>query len=115
MALEFENEIEIIEVMEGYLINSRPPEEIRNQLDISYKIEGQSIVVFEIRPLWNNPNIKIESEIAKTTFVKKENIWKIFWFRADMKWHSYKPNPKVNSLKEFIKIVEEDKLGCFWG
>jgi len=31
MALEFENEIEIIEVMEGYLINSRPPEEVRNQ------------------------------------------------------------------------------------
>lgn len=115
MALEFENEIEIIEVMEGYLINARPPEEIRNQLDINYKIESQSIVVFEIRPLWNNPNIKIESEIAKTTFVKKENIWKIFWFRADMKWHSYKPNPKVSSLKEFVKIVEEDKLGCFWG
>ncbi len=33
MALAFENEIEIIEVMEGFLINSRPPEEIRDQLD----------------------------------------------------------------------------------
>jgi hypothetical protein len=84
-------------------------------LDINYRVEGQSIVVYEIRPLWNNPNIKIESEIVKTTFVKKENIWKILWFRSDMKWHSYKPNPKVNSLKEFIKIVEEDNLGCFWG
>lgn len=115
MALEFENEIEIIEVMEGYLINARPPEEIRNQLDINYRVEGQSIVIFEIRPFCDDPNKKIECYVAKTTFVKKENIWKIFWIRADMKWYSYQPNPKVKSLKEFIKIVEEDKLGCFWG
>ncbi|HEY9170183.1 MAG TPA: DUF3024 domain-containing protein [Lutibacter sp.] len=115
MALEFENEIEIIEVMEGYIINARPPEEIRGQIDINYKIEGQSIVVFEIRPVWNNPNKKIECNIAKTTFVKNENTWKIFWFRSDMKWHGYKAIPKVNSLKEFVKIIEEDKHGCFWG
>lgn len=57
----------------------------------------------------------MECNIAKSTFVKKENIWKIFWFMSDMKWHSYKPNPKVNHLKEFVKIIEEDKQGCFWG
>jgi Protein of unknown function (DUF3024) len=115
MALEFENEIEIIEVMEGYLINSRPTEEIRNMVDINYKIENQSIIVFEIRPVFNKPNEKMESYIAKTTFLKKENIWKIFWFMSDMKWHVYKPKPKVNNLKEFVKIIEEDKNSCFWG
>jgi hypothetical protein len=47
MALAFENEIE----MERYLIDSRPPEEIRNQVDLNYKIEQQSIIVFEIRPV----------------------------------------------------------------
>jgi len=35
MALGFENEIEIIEVMEAYLMNVRPPEEIRNEVDIN--------------------------------------------------------------------------------
>jgi len=115
MALVFENEIEIIEVMEGYLMSSRPPEEIRDELDINYKIKDQSIIVFEIRPLWSNPKEKMESNIAKATFVKKENVWKIFWFMSDMKWHSYEPNSKVKSLKEFVKIIEEDKHGCFWG
>ncbi|MFC6877508.1 DUF3024 domain-containing protein [Flavobacterium myungsuense] len=32
-----------------------------------------------------------------------------------MKWHSYKPHPKVKNLKEFIKVIQEDKHGCFWG
>ena len=87
MALGFENEIEIIEVMEGYLINARPLEEVRNEVDINYKIESQSIIVFEIRPVWNNPSEKMESNVAKATFVKTENKWKIYWFKSDMKWH----------------------------
>ena len=115
MALEFENEIEIIEVMEGFLVKSRPSEELRDKLDLSYKIIDQSIIVFEIRPIWNKPGEKMECSVAKTTFVKKEKIWKIFWFRSDMKWHSYKPTEKVNNLKEFVKIVEEDRHHSFWG
>jgi hypothetical protein len=115
MALAFENEIEIIEVMEGFLINSRPPEEIRDQLDLSYKIENQSVIVFEIRPVWNNPTEKIECKIAKATYIQKDTTWAVFWFMSDMKWHGYKPNSKVKNLKEFIKIIEEDKHGCFWG
>jgi len=115
MALEFENEIEIIEVMEGYLINSRPPEEVRNQVDINYKIENQSIIVFEIRPVWNNPDEKMEHNLAKATFVKTENKWKIYCFKSDMKWHIYKPTEKVNNLKEFVKIIKEDRYSCFRG
>ena len=101
--------------MESYLINSRPPEEIRNKLDINYKIEDQSIIVFEIRPVWNNPKEKMECYVAKTTFVKKDNAWKIFWMMSDLKWHSYKPSAQVKSLKEFVKIIQEDKHSCFWG
>lgn len=115
MALQFENEIEIIEVMEGYLLTARPPETIRDQLDIGYKVEDQSIIIFEIRPNWQNQNLKIECNIAKATYVKKEAVWKIFWFMSDMKWHPYKPSPSVAHLKEFVTIIEEDKNGCFWG
>jgi hypothetical protein len=107
--------LEIIEVMETYLVNVRPPEEIRNKVDINYKIEGQSIIVFEIRPVWNNPTEKTECNIAKTTYVKKDNKWNIYWFMSDMKWHSYQPKPKVSKLKDFVKEIEEDKHGCFWG
>ncbi|KAB1157678.1 DUF3024 domain-containing protein [Flavobacterium luteum] len=115
MALAFENQIEIIEVMEGFLINSRPPEEIRDQLDLNYRIENQCVIVFEIRPKWNNPTEKIECKIAKATYIQKDTTWAVFWFMSDMKWHGYKPNLKVKSLKEFIKVINEDKHGCFWG
>ena len=51
--------------------------------------------------------------IAKATFVKSKKIWKVFWQRADLKWHSYPPVPKVNFIEEFVELVEQDQNNCF--
>jgi len=107
--------LDVIEAMENFISRNRPPEHIRPELDLGYKIEEQSIIVFEIRPRWNNPEEIREHPIAKTTFVKAKNYWKIFWLRADLNWHSYTPKPTVKTVEEFAKIVEEDKLHCFRG
>ena len=115
MALDIVNYVDTIQTMDNFIIKIRPAEEIREQLDISYKIEKQSIIIFEIRPNWRDANLKMESGIAKATFVKSDKLWKIFWMRADLKWHSYKPKPVVGDVSIFLKTVEEDKHGCFWG
>jgi hypothetical protein len=115
MPLDALHTVNVIEVMENYIEKIRPPVHIRHQVDISYKIEGQSVIVFEIRPRWNNPKELQECHIAKTSYVKSKNCWKIFWLRANLKWFSYTPNPEVTTLQEFIKIIEKDKHSCFWG
>jgi hypothetical protein len=106
---------EVIEAMDSYIARIRPPEDIRDQLDVAYKIEDQSIIVFEIRPSIEKPEEKREHPLAKATFVNAKNHWKVFWLRADMKWHSYEPKPAVNTVEEFIHSVEQDKFFCFWG
>ncbi|MGH9877999.1 MAG: DUF3024 domain-containing protein [Nitrososphaerales archaeon] len=106
---------EIQSIANEFLAKHRPPVEIRNKLDLAFRINGQSIELFEIRPRFQHPNEKIESNFAKVTFVRKQNIWKVFWRRADLKWHGYPPKPKVKTLKQFFKLVDEDKYHCFWG
>ncbi len=101
--------------MENYISKVRPQPEIRHQLDINYEIQDQSIVINEIRPVWNNPNEILTLSYAKATFIKSKNVWKIFWKRADNKWHSYEPNPTVTELVDFLKIVDQDDYGCFKG
>lgn len=115
MALDIIKSIDIIETMENYIARIRPKPEIRPKLDIAYEIEGQSVILNEIRPVWNNPKESLTLGYAKATFVKDKNIWKVFWKRADNKWHSYKPNPTVAELMEFLKLVDEDEYGCFKG
>jgi len=115
MAIESLTTLEIIEVMENFLTHNRPPEDIRAQLDITYQIENQSVVIYEVRPKWNDPKIIRQHPIAKTTWVKSSNHWKVFWQRADLKWHSYSPKPTVKKLQDFVRLVEEDTHHCFWG
>ena len=78
MAINTFQTLNVIEAMENFLSRIRPPEDIRHQLDIGYKIEQQSIIVFEIRPKWNKPDIILEHSIAKATYVKSKNNWTIF-------------------------------------
>ncbi|MCD9017166.1 DUF3024 domain-containing protein [Parachryseolinea silvisoli] len=115
MAVDNLQVLDIIEVMEPFLERKRPSEDIRPRLDIGYKIEGQSIIIHEIRPLWDDASKTIYPEVAKATFVKAKNHWKVFWRRADLKWHAYEPTPTVTTLEGFVKLVEEDKHACFWG
>lgn len=116
MAIDIFKTLEIIEVVENYVERIRPKEEhIRKELDISYRIEDQSVIIFEIRPKWNDATEILNIDVAKTTYVKSANNWKIFWKRASGLWESYKPNATVKTIAEFVQIVEEDKHSCFWG
>ena len=107
--------LEVIEALENFCERRRPIKHILPKLDIGYRIEDQSIFVFEIRPKFEKPEEKRETPMAKTTFVKAKKHWKIFWMRADLQWHSYKPQPTVKTIEEFIEVIEEDKHFCFWG
>ncbi len=101
--------------MKVFLDRRRPPVEMRNKIDLNYKIEKLSIIIFEIRQVWNNPDEYRESPVAKATFVRKSNTWKIYWRRSDLKWHAYEPMPEVKTVDEFVAIVDRDEYGCFWG
>lgn len=101
--------------MENFLSRNRPEKEIREQLDLGYRLDGQSIFIFEIRPRWLKPSEKMESPVAKATFVKSKNYWKVFWHRSNLKWYPYPPQPTVGTVSQFCKLVEEDKHHCFFG
>ena len=101
--------------LEAFMTIRRPPAHIRPELDLGYRIENQSIEIFEIRPQWQNPTETMELPVAKTTYVKTQNCWKVYWQRADLKWHAYEPKPKVKRLSDFLELVKEDRYACFFG
>lgn len=99
----------------AFLAEHRPPESIRNELDIGWRLEKQSIYIFETRPVWNNPSEYQDLDIAKSTFVRRQGIWKIYWMPSDLKWHVYEPKSRVKTIEQVFKIVSEDEYCCFFG
>jgi hypothetical protein len=113
------SEIEVARVkkaLEAFMQIRRPPLHIRAKLDLGYRISGQSVEIFEIRPAWRGlPLERHESAVAKATFVRSQNVWRVFWQRRDLKWHGYGPASEVKSIEDFLTIVAEDAHACFFG
>jgi DUF3024 family protein len=112
------NDIErkrIEKVVDAFVQKRRPAPHIRPKLDIGFRLAGQSVEIFEIRPDWKAPDVKMEHPVAKATFVGRQARWKIFWMRADLKWHGYQPRPAVPSIENFLDVIDKDDYSCFWG
>jgi hypothetical protein len=111
-----EFEIRRIEkAVDAFMEKRRPPPDIRKEVDLGFRIKGQSIELFEVRPAWRDPGRYLEEAIAKATYIKVKQAWRVYWQRADLKWHSYEPCPQVKSIEEFLSLVDREEYRCFFG
>ena len=93
----------------------RPPLRLRDRMREGQRIEGHSIELFYVRPLFSDRRRTIEESIAKVTFVRASGVWRIFWKRADLKWHRYPLCPETATLEAALRIIHEDASACFFG
>ena len=116
MALAEIEQARVRKAMDAFMQVRRPPPHVRPELDLGFRVSGQSVEIFEIRPRWRvPPGEKHESPVAKATFVRTRGVWRVFWQRRDLKWHSYEPHPEVATVEEFASLVSEDAHACFFG
>jgi hypothetical protein len=99
----------------AFIAKRRPPEDIRHLVDLSFSFDGRNVEIFEIRPWWKNHAQKVNEAVAKTRYVKSRDRWIVYWQRADMKWHRYQPVPEVRTVEAFLRLVDQDEYGCFFG
>lgn len=103
------------EEVSAFVESRRPPPHIRSELDLGFRVSGQSIEIFSIRPAFRQPDKTTEIPIAKATYIRKRDYWKVYWQRADLKWHYYGPCPVVKDVHEFLDLVGKDEYCCFFG
>ena len=115
MALSIETLGEIDRLIGQWCLD-RVPAPIKNQLDNDYEVQGPSVVILEVRPVWQGPpGEKTRRPYVKFRFYKSRNLWQIYWMRASGKWELYEPQPFARDLKKALAIIEADPYGCFFG
>lgn len=104
-----------LNILTDFIKSIRPPEDIRDQLDVGAMKDNDGIKIFERRPFWDDPEHIMYNPFAKLRYVKKTDLWRLYWMRGTLKWDIYKPFPESNDLKELLEAVERDEYGCFRG
>ncbi len=49
---------------------------------------------------------------CKLTYVKSSDMWKLYWMRADLKWHLYE---EYRNLDDLLEEVKKDPQRLFLG
>lgn len=99
----------------AFLEKRRPRPEIRDQLDFRADISESEVVIMEVRPAYNDKNRKIEHPVAKAKWIGTKKVWRLFWMRADLKWHTYEPGARLKTIGKVLDEVDRDPYGCFFG
>lgn len=103
-------------IVRNFIESNRPEDlEVRKEVDLGYSYDGKIFLLFEIRPVWNDPKIKKEYAFAKIRYYQTREEWALYWMRASGKWERYEPFPESAYLDKIIEIIDEDALGCFFG
>ncbi|HEU5153259.1 MAG TPA: DUF3024 domain-containing protein [Gemmatimonadales bacterium] len=95
--------------------DAKVPAHIRNELRLGYRISGHDVVLFEERPALRSPHEWQESPVAKFTFVRARNVWRLFCQHRDLRWHEYQRRPKAKEFDILLQEVDSDPTGIFFG
>ncbi|WP_414665150.1 DUF3024 domain-containing protein [Horticoccus sp. 23ND18S-11] len=99
----------------AFLEKRRPPVSIRDKLDFRADISGSDVFIVEVRPDHLDKTQKRDTPVAKMKWVAARKVWRLFWMRADLKWHSYKPFPESAEIAVLVDVVDRDSNCCFFG
>ncbi len=101
--------------LKWFLSRHEPPPHIKNQLDFGCAIVGYTIELLESRPDWEDKSTHRQRPFAKIRYVRRQDEWRLYWMRGNLKWHLYEPAPVHQSLQDALAVVDEDHYGCFFG
>lgn len=115
LAFGIEDIGEIDRIIGQWCLNRVRPE-LKKEIDHDYEIDGQSVTIMEVRPVWRGqPGEVTRRPFVKFRYVKPSQLWHIYWMRQSGKWHPYEPASAAYTLDEALAIIETDPYGCFFG
>ena len=99
----------------GGLCVEKTPAHIKDELRYEYEIEKQNVIIYEVRPAWDNKDKITRLPMAKLSYVGSRRTWKLYWKRGSGKWESYEPKDTAKELRDLVQAINEDAHGCFFG
>ena len=73
------------------------------------------MIVAEERPDWQDPSKRLRTPVAKCRFVRTTGLWTLYWMRADLRWHVYRPVAPTSDLAALADVVDRDQYCAFFG
>jgi len=101
-------------ILESYC-DRKVPIEHRDKLRVCFKIEENSVTLYEERPAFMKPGTLVESNISNFQYDAKTSLWTLYCRDQYSHWHKYDVFDPSLDFDDLLQEVEEDPTGIFWG
>jgi DUF3024 family protein len=91
------------------------PQHVRDKVRLSFRMEGNVIDLFELRPAFQAPRKWQEEGVARFRYVQSRGVWRLYCEFSDLRWHEYEPFFEARTFDELLTEVDRDPTGIFWG
>lgn len=91
------------------------PPHVRDQIKLEFKFRGNTVTLFEVRPVWNDSSRHTNQPVAQFRFDMNSKKWNLYCCDRNAKWHSYIGVAPTTDFDSLIKEVDRDPTGIFWG
>lgn len=98
-------------IMDNY-IEQKVPKQARDQVNLSYKIRGNFVTLFEERIGFRSDRW-IQIPIAQ--FRRENNKWTVYWKDSKERWHHVEEITPADDFEVQLMTVERNETGIFWG
>lgn len=91
------------------------PEHVKDKVKLEFKIRGNNVTLFELRPAFGKPETWVDISVAQFRYNLKDNEWTLYCADRNSKWHMYIDLEPSENFDDLLQEVEEDPTGIFWG
>jgi hypothetical protein len=114
MALSDVQKAQVIGLLDEFC-DARVPIMLRDRIVLQFRFLGSSVVLFEKRPMFDDPTRWIENSVAKFRFDPARRLWRLLCADRYGSWHLFRGVPPTASFGRLLEEVAADRTCVFWG
>ncbi len=98
----------------SWFCREKIPLHYRSRLRLGFKIEEDSVTIFEQRAGFDDPSQWVGLDVAQFRWIEREKMWSLYYKDRESNWQAYYLNPKAD-FEILLREVDEDPVEVFWG
>ncbi|MCH7857748.1 MAG: DUF3024 domain-containing protein [Gemmatimonadetes bacterium] len=95
--------------------DERVPPHVRDKIELRFRFEGNSVILFEHRPSLTGSGEWVESVVAKFRFFVGRQEWALYWRNRNQLWKRYELIRPSRLFDDLLSEVDADPTRIFWG
>jgi hypothetical protein len=104
----------LVENRLAWFCREKTPLYYRSRIRLGFKIEEDSVTIFEQRPTFADPNRWMGLDVAQFRWNERAKTWSLFYRDRESNWRAYYLNPKAD-FEILLREVDDDPVEVFWG